>query len=322
MRTRLRSRITMYSAATAMLLLSFGLLLISDMAFSGAPRLGYLLTMLLAAGAIGAAGLCLVMGDRLGPLPAVLLVLLNGLSIVIELTLEREPAGSIGVVVQLPVLALYLGAFQTPGLARIAQAGVLIMLVTTTLWAQNDLLGMFSGGRNLVKIALFTWLCLEAGIFVQRRFRRETHVDELTRVLNRRGLSDRAEIERLRFQRSGGTICVAMVDLNDFKEVNDQQGHQAGDQVLRDLSKQWRSLARETDVIARIGGDEFIFLLPDTTLDQARQVMARLNEGTLHAWAYGVVEWDTRELLAIAIARADEEMYRDKEDRQGVADPS
>ncbi len=307
-----RSRTTMYSAATAVLLLAFSLLLVADLVLNNEARFGFTVSLVLAVLAIPAAGFCLVMGDRLGPWPAVILVFSNALTIVLFFTYLAKPTSAIGSVVQMPVLALYLGAFLTPWLARFSQAAVFVILVLAVLWDPLDSLDQLDGGRNGINIVIFTWLCLEAGIFVQKRFRAETRFDELTGVYNRRGLIHFSDLESARAERSGLPICVAVIDLDDFKVLNDTEGHVAGDRVLRELTKQWKLLMRESDVISRVGGDEFIVLMPDTRLEGARRMLARVNEAAVHPWSWGVVEWNTADILSVAVAHADEEMYQNK----------
>lgn len=310
--SRVRARITMYSAATAVLLSSFCVLLVADILLSREPRLGFIVTLSLALLSLAAAAACLVSGDRLGPWPALLLVGANAATVILFITVLRMPVNAVGVLVQMPVLGLYLGAFLTPWLARLCQVLVLLMLGLAVVWDPLESLDEFDGGRNAVNIVLFTWLCLEAGVFVQKRFKAETHIDQLTGVYNRRGLVVRGDAERARAERTGRPVCVAVVDLDEFKDVNDTRGHGEGDRLLREVARQWKSLVRETDTIARIGGDEFIFLLPETDVESARLLLQRLNDVSIHPWSWGVVEWNPGDLLSIAIARADEDMYRDK----------
>jgi len=302
----------MYSAATAALLLAYSVLLVADVLLNPEARFGFAITLILAALAFLASGFCLVMGDRLGPWPAVILVFSNALTIVLFFAFLQKATGAVGNLVQVPVLALYLGAFLKPWLARFSQAAVFVILLMAILWDPLDSLDRLDGGRNGINIVIFAWLCLEAGIFVQKRFRAETRFDELTGVYNRRGLIYRSDLESSRAERSGLPICVAMVDLDDFKALNDTRGHATGDRVLRDLTKQWKLLMREGDVISRVGGDEFIFLMPDTRLEGARRMLTRINEVAVHPWSWGVVEWDTNEIISVAIGHADEEMYQNK----------
>lgn len=309
---RLRSRATMYSVATAALLGAFCVLLVADILLNSESMFGFLATLALAVASAVGVIICLVAGDRLGPWAALLLVFANALTIVFFFTVLRSPAGAIGVVVQMPVLSLYLGGFLSPWLARTSQSAVLFILVLGAVWDPYDVLEQLNNGRNALSVALFTWLCLEAGIFVQRRFKAETHVDALTGALNRRGLVVRADVERARAERTGQKLCIAVADLDGFKHVNDTHGHVEGDRVLSEVARQWRSLIRETDAIARIGGDEFIFVLPNTDVPGARRLLGRLRAVATHPWSWGVVEWDPKDMLAVAIAGADREMYRKK----------
>jgi diguanylate cyclase (GGDEF)-like protein/PAS domain S-box-containing protein len=102
--------------------------------------------------------------------------------------------------------------------------------------------------------------------------------DELTGVYNRRGLLElgRREIERAR--RYARDLTILMVDIDLFKEVNDNFSHAAGDQVLVEMTRRWRESLREVDLLGRIGGDEFTILLPETDLESATQVAERLRE--------------------------------------------
>jgi len=310
--TNLRTRITMYSAATAVLLGVFALLLLIDLTLSSEPRFDAGVTVILFVVAMIAAVGVLFLGDRGGPWPALVLVIAHVIPAVLFLTVLEQPESVVGVVLQMPVLALYLGGFLTPWLARVTQATVLLAFVVTILLDPYHAVEELSGGRNLPSILCFTWLCLEAGVFVQKRFKRETHVDALTGLFNRRGFVDRSETERARADRTGEPICVAMVDLDGFKRLNDTEGHGAGDRTLRELAKQWKAGARQTDVLSRVGGDEFIFLMPNTDVVRAEAILARLNESAVHPWSWGVSEWYSDELVSTAITRADEAMYRQK----------
>lgn len=113
---------------------------------------------------------------------------------------------------------------------------------------------------------------------LEERLRLQATTDPLTGALNRRAFEARAEQERLRALRQGQPLCLAMLDIDHFKRINDQHGHAAGDQVLQAFSRLCQAAARSTDVFARIGGEEFVFLLPDTPADAARRFLERLRE--------------------------------------------
>ncbi len=115
------------------------------------------------------------------------------------------------------------------------------------------------------------------------RLRGEARVDKLTGVLNRRGFEERAAIEVERARREGHPVAAATFDIDFFKRVNDEWGHETGDHVLEALGEVLRSETRAVDIVARYGGEEFVTLLPDCGLDEAERyaerVRARFGEG-------------------------------------------
>ena len=102
--------------------------------------------------------------------------------------------------------------------------------------------------------------------------------DALTGLSNRRHLHARLEEELERAKRSGEPVSVAMVDLDNFKPVNDRLGHLAGDEVLSEVARRLEKARREYDVLGRYGGDEFVFVLPSTDKVNALKVAARVLE--------------------------------------------
>ena len=148
--------------------------------------------------------------------------------------------------------------------------------------------------------------------------------DQLTGSLNRRGLDDVFERETARADRRGTPLCVALLDLDDFKRLNDTHGHQAGDSALRHLVKIVKDELRSMDVIARFGGEEFVILLPETTLEAAAQTMTRLqreltkhfflheNDKLLITFSAGVALRLPNESQEALIGRADKAMYAAK----------
>jgi diguanylate cyclase (GGDEF)-like protein/PAS domain S-box-containing protein len=104
-----------------------------------------------------------------------------------------------------------------------------------------------------------------------------SETDVLTGLVNRRGFLKRAEQEVARARRSNLPLTVVMVDVDHFKRVNDRYGHAAGDLVLAMIAEQCRSVMRDVDIIARFGGEEFVLLLPDTTVAAGHTVVSRLR---------------------------------------------
>jgi diguanylate cyclase (GGDEF)-like protein len=105
----------------------------------------------------------------------------------------------------------------------------------------------------------------------------EARVDKLTGVLNRRGFDERVEVELEHSRREGGSVAVVSFDLDHFKRVNDDWGHDAGDRVLARLGSVLQGQSRGTDVVARLGGEEFAALLPGSGLDGARDYAERVR---------------------------------------------
>ena len=102
-------------------------------------------------------------------------------------------------------------------------------------------------------------------------------IDPLTGLYNRRFGEQRLAAEAARSRRHGNLLSVAFFDLNDFKQVNDQFGHAAGDEVLCEFARRLMSAIRVSDFAVRMGGDEFMVILPECPADQARKMVGRLD---------------------------------------------
>ena len=102
--------------------------------------------------------------------------------------------------------------------------------------------------------------------------------DELTGLANRRAMQDLMDLERRRSQRSGRPMVLAQLDIDHFKRVNDNHGHATGDRALQAFAGVVRSSVRDTDVLSRWGGEEFVLLLSDTRLADARDLLERVRQ--------------------------------------------
>ena len=148
--------------------------------------------------------------------------------------------------------------------------------------------------------------------------------DQLTGALNRRGLEEAFENEVSRANRRRSPLCVALLDIDNFKKLNDSLGHDAGDAALIHLATVTRETMRPQDTVARFGGEEFIILLPDTSLPDAQKAMIRLqreltrriflheNEKVLITFSAGVTDFRPDDNQATVTRRADEAMYQAK----------
>ena len=149
--------------------------------------------------------------------------------------------------------------------------------------------------------------------------------DQLTGVLNRRGLDDMFAKEMARTRRHASSLCVGLLDIDNFKKLNDSLGHTAGDQALIHLATVCRQTLRPQDSIARYGGEEFIILLPDTNLTEATHALTRLqreltkrfflhdNEKVLITFSAGVTEVLAEDDQTSVVNRADTAMYQAKQ---------
>ena len=157
-----------------------------------------------------------------------------------------------------------------------------------------------------------------------RRLSAEVSTDQLTQIANRRGLIARFDVEQARQAHDGANLCVALLDIDNFKRLNDELGHAAGDTALKALAQAVSQALRPSDLVARFGGEEFVVLLPDTPLDEASQILTRLQRGLsgslfLHeerpvfvTFSAGVTAYRTAEPLEAALERADVGLYEAK----------
>ena len=108
--------------------------------------------------------------------------------------------------------------------------------------------------------------------------RADAIVDPLTQMLNRKALAARGRELALQSEISGRPVGVVLGDLDHFKAINDREGHQAGDAVLREIAYRWRTTLRAYDLAYRLGGEEFVVLVPGATEDEARGLAEKLRE--------------------------------------------
>lgn len=189
--------------------------------------------------------------------------------------------------------------------------------------------GFSAADRELLEITaehMTTFWALN-NLLAQRRH--ESLVDPLTQVWNRRYIMHRLDEESSRIDRTNGSGSVILVDLGDFKQINDRYGHVTGDEVLRVTSATMSENLRNYDMIGRYGGDEFLLYLPDVSREDAGAIMERMElkvaeqkmegfEGTV-ILDYGIAVCpEDGSSLSEVIKIADERMYKYKAERKAV----
>jgi len=145
--------------------------------------------------------------------------------------------------------------------------------------------------------------------------------DALTRIANRYRLEQALQQECRRAQRFREPLAVIAMDVDDFKPINDRYGHAQGDAALVQVVENLRTCLRDHDLLARWGGDEFVMVMPQTTLDEALAVAGRLRQAMVQVeqigesrltLSYGVVQWQEGEGQSDLLGRADKALYRAK----------
>lgn len=142
------------------------------------------------------------------------------------------------------------------------------------------------------------------------QLRHEATTDSLTGLLNRTGLE--REVNRVRSFGRDDRIAVLVADLDGFKAVNDRKGHLGGDRLLRRFAAAWRDGARSGDIVARVGGDEFVVVFPEIEEDAARATVERLRQVSPVPWSGGLAIADPGESLESCMVRADRILYEEK----------
>jgi len=198
--------------------------------------------------------------------------------------------------------------------------GCLLGAVLGTAFHAGQRLIELGTQRDLTPFMPFVYIALLAvvggvGGSFWANLREQAITDSLTGLYNRRYFQQEFQREIARSRRTGSPFSVLILDLDDFKSINDRFGHQEGDRVLRRVADTLRRGCRAVDVVARWGGEEFAVLLPDIGAEGAQQAGARLAEAVLAATGVTMsVGWATApdDPDAELLDKADRRMYEHK----------
>lgn len=227
------------------------------------------------------------------------------------------------------LVTVALGASTTPFGAMVTGVSYLWITIFSGVYHRTQVLLRYLVG-TAVGMAAGLWLAdvpsgPQAGVFLMATFagialvlnrrvsalRREAMTDPLTGAFTRRAFERAAELDMARASRTGMPLTLAVIDLDDFKLVNDAHGHARGDEVLIGLTTEWQATLPLDVLLGRRGGDEFALLFPGRTLAEA-EVEVRALSDDLCSWSAGLAEWDGGRDLADLFRTADADLYASK----------
>ncbi len=259
----------------------------------------------------------LVKGKRLSSSAGILMACVHGVVSAVVLGFTSEYLRAVAFLQEMPLIALYLAWFYPRRAARATMIVYLGLVVLIGTVGPAEYLQGLGTWHEVLRLVLFLLLAMEVGFLWRRRVDTDSHIDQLTGVYTRDGMYAHGPRELSRAKRYNTPLVFVIVDLDDFKEVNDTAGHNAGDRVLAKVAEELRMNVRSTDLVFRFGGDEFSLLLPHTNIDQAGRLMERLRSQSSHPWSWGASQLEPEDSLESLAIRADQSMYLDKKRRRG-----
>jgi diguanylate cyclase (GGDEF)-like protein/PAS domain S-box-containing protein len=178
---------------------------------------------------------------------------------------------------EMPYNAIFQRAFE--GAIRCGQTTIFEIEIPTDKRTEIHLIHMVAerDERGNIIGALATGMDITDRKLLEKKLERQAHIDFLTGLANRRHFIELAENELLRINRYGGELSLILFDIDFFKHINDNHGHSNGDLVLKVIAHLCENTMREIDIIARIGGEEFVVLLPQTGPQKAYEAAERLR---------------------------------------------
>jgi diguanylate cyclase (GGDEF)-like protein len=252
-----------------------------------------------------------VLGHRFLPFWFIDVSLLSS-ALLLSLSVTFTPAGVVQILDGVGLIGFGVFAAYQLSLPRLS----LFIVVTTVAYSVALVLEPVLAEPFVAVIVMVIFVLNTLHVWhLVNRLRDTAVTDPLTGALNRKGLFQRAPIVRATADRAGKATAVAVIDLDRFKQWNDSYGHAAGDRLLLDLVTAWREELRPSDLIARIGGDEFVLVLPNCDLEQVDTTLERLRGVSGSGWTSGSVMWEPGVNVLTAVDEADQVMYAAKRSR-------
>ncbi len=274
-----------------------------------------------------AVGMLLAFGSRLKGNRVKYIGIVGVVGYLVSVALLRDgatPTAGYGPLVLLPVVWASLRGRRHEFAVAVIGVGIVYVLPTVLIGPPQYPAGGWRAGLLFVVLSTaLGWVIIRLVGRVQdlvQQLEGLARTDALTGLPNRRGWEELLEFELSIARRSGQPLTVALLDLDHFKDYNDTHGHLAADRLLLQATAAWQAALRETDVLARWGGDEFGLLLPGCGAGNSLALLERMRAACPAArFSVGLTEWDgttsTEEILAIA----DGELYGAKRACSGAA---
>ncbi len=260
-------------------------------------------------------GIAILMGEHFPLLAGLVCVIVFTAASVFFIGPWGDSQSAISSAQEVPILALYLGWFVPRPAGRILMVIMMALLAVSFALNRDFWSGGIYGIPTAAQTLLIALFCFEIGSMLWRKSEQKMTIDPLTGALNRGGLLQRLEREMSRHERRGHPLSLVVIDFDFFKELNDTQGHSAGDRALTETVSSWKEGVRSGDIVGRTGGDEFAILLRKTEDVEAQNIIQRLRDVSPHPWSWGIAQLQADDSVETLFARADSKLYADKRAR-------
>jgi diguanylate cyclase (GGDEF)-like protein len=252
--------------------------------------------------------------------PAVTHVVVATASVLIGVSVVLAGGGlaSVLIIAEYTLVAMYVALLGSPRdiAGHLTWAMTTLLVAALLLWPPMTVLPI---------AGVFVTVCGTVTVvsaLLANRLRESATTDPLTGLVNRGGFDASLRAAAATVLRTGEPLSLVLLDLDDFKQVNDRGGHAAGDTLLCSAAAAWSSQLRARDTLARLGGDEFAVVMPGADAEQARLASERLATATPEVGcSVGISSWASDRTLDELLADADDDLYRAKGHRRPTSRP-